>query len=74
MNPLQLQKQLRLQEARRLMVGEGLGATSASYRVGYGKAAHFSREYQRRFLVAGHPDSDGPGSEASAGCGCRRSG
>ena len=35
-SPLQFQKQLRLQEARRLMLGAELDATSAGYRVGYG--------------------------------------
>jgi AraC-like DNA-binding protein len=49
MSPLQFQKQLRLQEARRLMLGEGLDATSAGYRVGYGDASHFTREYKRLF-------------------------
>ena len=49
MSPLQFQKQLRLQEARRLMLGEGLDATSAGYRVGYGNASHFTREYKRLF-------------------------
>ena len=49
MSPLQFQKQLRLQEARRLMLGEGLDAASAGYRVGYDDASHFSREYKRLF-------------------------
>jgi AraC-like DNA-binding protein len=49
MSPLQFQKQLRLQEARRLMLGEGLDATSAGYRVGYSNASHFTREYKRLF-------------------------
>lgn len=49
MSPLQFQKHLRLQEARRLMLGEGLDATSAGYRVGYGNASHFTREYKRLF-------------------------
>lgn len=49
MSPLQFQKQLRLQEARRLMVGEGFDATSAGYRVGYDDASHFNREYKRLF-------------------------
>ena len=43
MSPLQFQKQTRLREARRLMVGGGLDAASAGYRVGYNDAAHFSR-------------------------------
>jgi AraC-like DNA-binding protein len=46
---LQFQKQLRLQEARRLMLGEALDAASAAYRVGYDDAAHFNREYKRLF-------------------------
>jgi AraC-like DNA-binding protein len=49
MSPLQFQKRARLQEARRLMLGEGLDATSAGYRVGYGDASHFTREYKRLF-------------------------
>jgi AraC-like DNA-binding protein len=49
MSPLQFQKQLRLQEARRLMLGEDLDAASAGYRVGYSDASHFTREYKRLF-------------------------
>ena len=49
MSPLQFQKQLRLQEARRLMLGEDFDAASAGYRVGYGDASHFTREYKRLF-------------------------
>jgi AraC-like DNA-binding protein len=49
MSPLQFQKQVRLQEARRLMLGEDLDAASAGYRVGYGDASHFNREYKRLF-------------------------
>ena len=49
MSPLQFQKQMRLQEARRLMLGEDLDAASAGYRVGYGDASHFTREYKRLF-------------------------
>ena len=52
MSPLQFQKRLRLQEARRLMLGEQLDAASAAFRVGYEDASHFSREYKRLF---GHP-------------------
>ena len=47
--PLQFQKRLRLQEARRLMLGEHLDAASAGYRVGYDDAAHFNREYKSLF-------------------------
>ena len=49
MSPLQYQKRLRLQEARRLMLGEGLDAASAAFRVGYSDASHFNREYKSLF-------------------------
>ena len=49
MSPLQFQKRVRLQEARRLMLGENLDAASAGHRVGYGDASHFTREYKRLF-------------------------
>lgn len=49
MSPLQYQKQLRLQEARRLMLCENLDVSSAGYRVGYESPSQFSREYSRLF-------------------------
>jgi AraC-like DNA-binding protein len=49
MSPLQYQKTLRLQEARRLMVMTMLDAGSAGRRVGYASASQFSREYNRFF-------------------------
>jgi AraC-like DNA-binding protein len=49
MSPLQFQKRMRLQEARRLMLGEDLDAANAGYRVGYSDASHFTREYKRLF-------------------------
>ena len=49
MSPLQYQKQLRLQEARRLMLADGLDAASAGERVGYESPTQFSREYRRLF-------------------------
>jgi AraC-like DNA-binding protein len=49
MSPLQYQKRLRLQEARRLMLGEGLDAAEAAFRVGYESPSQFSREYRRLF-------------------------
>ena len=49
MSPLQFQKQLRLQEARRLMLSENLDAGEAGFRVGYEDQSHFSREYKRHF-------------------------
>jgi AraC-like DNA-binding protein len=51
MGPLQFQKQIRLQEARRLMLSEDLDAASAAYRVGYRDASHFNREYKSLFGV-----------------------
>jgi AraC-like DNA-binding protein len=49
LSPLQYQKRLRLQEARRLMRDEGLDAASAAVRVGYESPSQFSREYRRMF-------------------------
>ena len=49
MSPLQFQKQIRLQEARRVMLSENLDAAEAGFRVGYDDASHFSREYKRHF-------------------------
>lgn len=49
MSPLQFQKQIRLQEARRLMLGEELDAASAGHRVGYEDPAYFSRDYKKLF-------------------------
>src|SRR6266571_3432282 len=51
MSPLQFQKRLRLQEARRLMLGGDLDAASTAYRVGYRDASHFNREYKSLFGV-----------------------
>ena len=48
-SPLQYQKQLRLQEARQLMLNQNLDAGNASGRVGYESASQFSREYSRLF-------------------------
>ena len=56
MSPLQFQKHLRLQEARRLMLGEDMDAASAAFRVGYQDPSHFSREYKRHFGAPPHGD------------------
>ncbi len=48
-SPLQYQKQLRLQEARQLMLSQDLDAGGASVMVGYESASQFSREYSRLF-------------------------
>jgi AraC-like DNA-binding protein len=49
MSPLQYQKWLRLNEAKRLMLNEHLDAASAAFRVGYESPSQFSREYSRLF-------------------------
>ncbi|QGZ42373.1 AraC-like DNA-binding protein [Pseudoduganella flava] len=49
MSPLQYQKQIRLQEARRLMLAQALDAATAGFQVGYESPSQFSREYARRF-------------------------
>ena len=49
MSPLQYQKQLRLQEARRLILSQSLDAATAGHSVGYESPSQFSREYKRIF-------------------------
>ncbi|MGF7029256.1 AraC-like DNA-binding protein [Paenibacillus mucilaginosus] len=49
MGPLQYQKQLRLQEARRLMLSGPMGVTTAALTVGYESPSQFNREYRRLF-------------------------
>ena len=49
MSPLQYQKQLRLQEARRLMLAGSIDAARAGHAVGYESSSQFSREYARFF-------------------------
>jgi len=56
MTPVQFQKQLRLLEARRLMVADAANVSEAAYQVGYESASQFSREYSRSFGVAPKQD------------------
>jgi len=56
MSPLQYQKWLRLNEARRLMLTEGSDAATAAFQVGYESPSQFSREYGR--LFGGPPKRD----------------
>lgn len=49
LSPLQFQKQLRLIEARRLLLSEGATASHAAFSVGYESVSHFTREYRRMF-------------------------
>lgn len=58
MSPLQFQKQLRLQEARRLLVGTDMDAAHAAFTVGYDNASHFSREDKRLFGAAPRQDAE----------------
>ena len=49
MSPVQYQRQLRLQEARQLMLNQALDAASTAARVGYESASQFSRDYRQLF-------------------------
>ncbi len=49
MTPLQYQKQLRLREARHLLLSERMDAAEAGFAVGYTDASHFNRDYKRQF-------------------------
>jgi len=49
LSPLQFQKQLRLIEARRLMLSDGVTSSSAAFAVGYESVSQFTREYGRMF-------------------------
>jgi len=70
MSPLQYQKQLRLQEARRLLIAEGLEVARAGHAVGYESPSQFSREYSRLYGAPPSRDAarrrDGPPSRLSA--------
>jgi AraC-like DNA-binding protein len=57
MSPLEFRSQLRLQEARRLMVAEAMDAASAGYRVGYESPSQFSRDYVRMFGLSPAKDA-----------------
>ncbi|MEG7280975.1 AraC family transcriptional regulator [Bacillus sp. 0909A] len=56
MSPIQFQKQLRLQEARRLLLTNSTDAADAAFRVGYESPSQFSREYSRMFGFAPRED------------------
>lgn len=49
LRPLQFQKQLRLQEARRLMLAERKDAATAGFQASYESPSRFSRKYNRLF-------------------------
>jgi AraC-like DNA-binding protein len=66
LSPLQFQKQLRLIEARRLMMGEGASASRAAFAVGYESVPQFTREYGRMFGRPPAADMQALRSEAKA--------
>ena len=51
LSPLQFQKRLRLVEARRLMISEGLSANASAFAVGYASVPQFTRDYGRVFKL-----------------------
>jgi len=57
LTPGQYQKRLRLVEARRLMLDEGLSATSAAFEVGYESVSQFTRDYGRLFKASPKRDT-----------------
>ncbi len=59
LSPLQYQKQLRLQEARKLMLGGATNAATAAQQVGYQSASQFNREYRRQFGRPPRADVEG---------------
>lgn len=58
MSPLQYQKWLRLNEARRMMLSDHLDASTAAFQVGYESPSQFSREYSRLFGAPPRRDID----------------
>lgn len=58
MSPLQYQKQIRLREARRILLAEGEDAATVGHAVGYGSPSQFSREYSRLFGSPPRQDVD----------------
>src|SRR5260221_869316 len=67
MGPLQYQKHLRLQEARRLMLSGSMDATTAALEVGYDSPSQFSREYRRLFGLPPLQDIKAIRNSAAAG-------
>jgi AraC-like DNA-binding protein len=66
LSPLQFQKQLRLIEARRLMLSDGATASSAAFAVGYESVSQFTREYRRMFGLPPVRDTAAARSKARA--------
>ncbi|MFZ5778665.1 MAG: AraC family transcriptional regulator [Pseudomonadota bacterium] len=66
LSPLQFQKQLRLIEARRLMLSEGMSASRAAFTVGYESVPQFTREYGRMFGLSPVRDVEAARGKAQA--------
>lgn len=64
MSPKQFQKQIRLQQARVLLVSQWHDVGGVSRRVGYDSASQFSREYRRQFGMT--PSQDAARARGSA--------
>jgi AraC-like DNA-binding protein len=64
-SPLQYQKQLRLQEARRLLLGDSGSAAEVAFHVGYESPSQFSREYARFFGLPPVSDAKRSGARGS---------
>lgn len=58
MSPLQYQKHVRMQEARRLLIAEGQAAATVAFTVGYASPSQFSREYARAFGMPPRTDAE----------------
>jgi transcriptional regulator GlxA family with amidase domain len=58
MSPLQYQKQVRLLEARKLLMAGGVEAATVAFKVGYESPSQFSREYRRMFGASPMQDAE----------------
>lgn len=67
MSPLEYQKRVRLQEARRLLYASETDVAGVGYAVGYGSASQFSREYRRLFGESPGRDAERLRSAALSG-------
>jgi AraC-like DNA-binding protein len=66
-SPIQYQKHLRLQEARRLLLSAGTSAEAVAYEVGYASASQFSREYARLFGQPPRRDAEAMRADPTVG-------
>jgi AraC-like DNA-binding protein len=66
-SPIQYQKRLRLEEARRRLLSEATSAEAVAYQVGYASASQFSREYARLFGQPPRRDAERLRADAAEG-------